>query len=180
MSDATIRAAIKALMDTVTGIGTVHDYSRWSADEQSLRTLFQKTSSDPLHGWEITRDGISQLTRIAGNKYKAVQGYMIRGHYAIRDSVESEKLFGLIVDAVVQKFIDNRLANTEGHSLPVVALKEWMFAGVLCHRAEIKLAVTEIIPATPEADQALIKIMLDGYLKPGDDMINPAEIPITP
>ena len=178
MSDATIRASIKSLMDTVAGIGVVHDYSRWTADEQALRLLFQKDAASPLHGWEITRDGIPALSRIAGDKYEATQGYMIRGHYAIRDSAASEKLFNLVVDAVVQKFIDNRLANTEGHSLPVVSIKEWMFGGVLCHRAEIRLGVAEIVTATPEADQDLINIMLDAYLKPDDETIHSADITI--
>jgi hypothetical protein len=74
------------------------------------------------------------------------------------------------VDAIVQKFIDNRLANTEGHSLPVVSIKEWMFAGVLCHRAEVKLSVSEIVSKTPEADQDLLTVGLSQYLKPGDEV----------
>jgi hypothetical protein len=155
-------------MDTVTGIGVVHDYFRWAADDQKLRLLFQKTPKDPLHGWEITRRGW-QETRIAGTKYKVTHNYLIVGHYAISDSVASEKLFNLVLDAVNQKFIDIILTNTEGHTLPQATIKEWMFAGVLCHRAELVTSVTEIVVKTPEADQQLLKIALGQYLEPGSD-----------
>ena len=168
MSDATIRASTKALMDTVTGIGMVHDYSRWAADEQALRTLFQKVANGPLHGWEITRRGFQEV-RITGDKYKITHDYLIVGHYAIRDSAASEKLFNVIVDAVNQKFLDTKLPSTEGHTLPKVTIKEWMFAGVLCHRVEMTISVTEIVAKTPEADQDLLKLNLTNYLKPGDD-----------
>ncbi len=167
MSDATIRASIKTLLLAVTGIGKVHDYLRWIADEAELKTEFRTAVNQPLHGWEITRDGIPQLTRMSGDKYKMTHGYLIIGHYAMKDSVQSEKLFNLVVDAVVQKFIDNRLANTEGHSLPVVTIKAWNFAGVDCHRAEIRLSVTEIVTKTAAADEALLKVKIGQYLEPG-------------
>ena len=54
---------------------------------------------------------------------------------------------------MVQKFIDTRLANTEGHIAAHGAVKEWMFAGVLCHQCEVKLNVTEIMTKTAEADR---------------------------
>jgi hypothetical protein len=179
MSDAAIRSSIKTLMDSVTGIGMVHDYRRWTDDEAQLEALFQKEKNGPLHGWEITRDGIPQLGDRRGDKYKAVHTYIITGHYAIKDSVASEKLFNLVVDTIVQKFIDSRLPNTEGHSLPTVSIKEWMFADILCHRAEIRLSVTEIVAKTPEADQELLKLNLTEYLKPGDKATVGAEINIT-
>ncbi len=167
MSDATIRANIKTLMLAVTGIGKVHDYKRMIADEAKLREQFQQAVNQPLHGWEITRESVNPLTRMAGDKYKATHGYLILGHYAIKDSTASEKLFNLVVDAVVQKFIDNRLANTEGHSLPATTIKEWEFAGVLCHRAEVRLSVTEIVTKTAATEDDLLKIMVGQYMEPG-------------
>lgn len=168
MSDATIRASLKALMDTVTGIGMVHDYSRWAASESELKALFQKVANGPLHGWEITRRGFQEI-RSTGDKYKVTHDYMIIGHYAIKDSAASEKVFNAIVDLVNQKIIDTKLANTEGKTLPKATIKEWVFGGVLCHRVELSLSVTEIVTATPEADEDLLTIALGQYLAPGTD-----------
>lgn len=155
------------MMLTVVGIGIVHDYSRWADDEAGLEALFLPVKDGPLHGWEITRDGVAQLKHFAGDKYKATYTYLILGHYALKDDLQSEKLFNIIVDAVIQKFIDNKIAGSEGHSLPTVTIKEWMFADVLCHRAELRLAVSEIWTKTPEADQDLLTIKLGQYLDPG-------------
>jgi hypothetical protein len=166
MSDQTIRASIKTLLDAVTGIGVVHDYSRWAADEARLRALFQKNANSPLHGWEITREGFVVVSFNAKFK-KVTHDYVLRGFYAKRDDVASEKLFNIVADAVAQKFIDNKLPNTEGHTLPKASLREWMLGGVLCDRAELRLSVSEMVAKTAEADQDLLKIALGQYLAPG-------------
>ena len=167
MSDSTLRASIKTLMDTVTGIGMVHATSRWAADDAKLRSLFQKNANAPLHGWEITREGIPQNQRITNAKYKWTHSYLVLGHYAVRDNV-SEPLFNAVVDVVCQKFLDNIIPGSEApHPVPTVTIKEWMFGGVLCHRAEIRIQVAEIVAMTAETSDALLKVMLCQYLAPG-------------
>ena len=170
MSDATIRAAIKTIMNTIIGIGKVNDYERWSTDAAEMVSMFKLDPANktaPLYGWEITRDAIPQVQRITNKKYKATYTYTIKGYYALRDAVASEKLFQTIVDTVVQKFVDALIPNTEGHSVPTATkILPWMFAGVLCHHAELKMSVSEIITATPAADEDLLTIALGQYLDP--------------
>jgi hypothetical protein len=176
MSDQTIRASINTLMLAVPGIGVVHDYDRWLDTQSQLQALFQKNPGEPLHGWEITRDAILQLVRIAGNNYKITHSYVIRGYYALKDSAASEKLFNLVITAIIQKFIDNRLPDTEGHTLPTVPkIMPWMFAGILCHHAELRLQVIEIVAMTAEQASDLIKIHLTAYLAPDDAEVKQSE-----
>jgi hypothetical protein len=169
MSDATIRASLKTLVASVIGsTGVVHDYSRWTDDEKTFEDHYQAAANQPLHGWEITREGF-QTARLAGDKYKVSHDYLIRGFRALKDSIASEKLFNVVVDAVNQKIIDTKLPNTDGKSLPKVKIDPWEIGETLCHRAEIRLTVTEITVKTPEADQDLLAISLGQYLAPGTD-----------
>ena len=85
MSEATIRASIKTLMDAVTGIGKVNDYDRYSREQSELEAMFKTDPTNkslPLHGWEITRDGVPSIQRITSSKYKVTHSYSIKGHYA--------------------------------------------------------------------------------------------------
>lgn len=169
MSDTTIRASLKALMESVPGIGVVHDYDRWVSDSEQLVNLFKVNPDDeaaPLHGWEITREGILSIARVS-TRVKATYGYVIKGYYAMRDAVESEKLFQMVIDSIVVKFLDSPIANTEGHPLPSVPkITPYMFAGVLCHYAEVRIQIAEIVDATAIVDQALLTVLLTQYLKP--------------
>ncbi len=166
MSDATIRASIKTLMLAVTGIGVVHDYSRWTDDEKTFEDHYQAVANQPLHGWEITREGF-QTVRLAGDKYKVTHDYVIRGFYALKDSTASEKVFNLVVDAVNQKIIDTKLTNTEGKTLPRIKIDPVEIGDTLCHRAEVRLSVTEITSKTAAVEDDLLKVKVGQYLEPG-------------
>lgn len=176
MSDSTIRASIKALMQTVPGIGVVHDYDRWTVDSAALVALFKTDPTDktaPLHGWEITRDAV-QLAWLSGNRYKATHSYVIRGYYALKDAVASEKLFNLIVDALVQAFIDHKLPNVEFHPVPAVTkIAPWIFAGVMCHHAELRIQTTELVQITEESID-LLKHHIALYLAPEQTIVENA------
>lgn len=169
MSDTTLRTSLKNLLLSVTGIGVVNDYERLGSDAV-LAAAFTDIGTGLLFGWAITRDGIPKIERVS-TKVKATHSYVLKGYYEVNDSTASEKLMQAVVDAVVQKFIDAPIANTEGHPLPTVPdFEPSTFAGALCHYAEIRIELAEIVDPTAVSDQALLTVLLTEYLKPGSEL----------
>ncbi len=168
MSESIIRAGIKAALAGVTGIGQVHDYERWSVDPAKFLSLFQDSASKRIFGWEITRTGVK--VEKPTQKFKVTHTFVLKGYYGVQDAAASEKLFNSVIEAIVLKFISNTLAGTQGIVVPQVGTIEFrMFGNVLCHYAEIKLDVAEILErVSDEALTDLLKVGLDYYLKPGD------------
>lgn len=170
MSDSTLRAQLKNILSGITGVGKVHDYERFTADPAKFLLLFKDETSGKIFGWEITREGVKH-ERIT-QKIKATHSFVIKGYYGLKDDAATEKTFNAIVDLIGQAFIDTKIPGSQGHSLPQVSnIGARSFGGVLCHYAELRLGVSEIVEATPEAGMSdLLRIGLSYYLKPGDDV----------
>lgn len=170
MSESAIRTSIKEALTGITGIGRVHDYERWSVDPAQFLTLFQDAASRKIFGWEITRTGakVEKPTQ----KFKVTHNYVLKGYYGVQDAAGSEKLFNLVIETIVSKFISTQLAGTQGICLPQVGIIEFRMFGnnVLCHYAEVRLDVAEIVERVSDEQLTdLLKVGLDYYLKPGDD-----------
>lgn len=169
MSDSTLRAQLKNIMSGITGVGKVHDYERFTADTAKFLSFFKDETSKKIFGWEMTREGVKH-ERIT-QKIKATHSFVIKGYYGLKDDAATEKTFNAVVDLIGQAFIDTKIPGSQGHSLPQVStIGARSFGGVLCHYAEIRLDVSEIVEVTPEAGVAdLLTVGLDYYLKPGDN-----------
>lgn len=176
MSESAIRTGIKGALAGITGVGRVHDYERWTADSAQFLALFQDAASKKIFGWEITRTGakVEKPTQ----KFKVTHAYVLKGYYAVSDAAKSEKLFNAVIEAIVSKFISNHLAGTQGICLPQVGIIEFrMFGNVLCHYAEIRLDVAEIVERVSDEQLTdLLKVGLDYYLKAGDETADVTEI----
>lgn len=171
MSETLLRAEIKTLMDSVTGIGVVHDYQRWITDWAKFLDAFKDKASKTVIGWQITRSGFD-VAEFTSNKYKVTHKFKLIGIYALKDSAKSEHLFNAVVEAVVLKMLSNTITGAQGKSVPKLgALQERVFGSVLCHYAEIDLPVTEIVEeVSEETTTDLLKVHLDHYLQePTDD-----------
>lgn len=154
--EATIRARIKTVLETVSNIGQVHDYERWADDWNTLLTLFKSTISgtDQIRGWAITCEGWTQdLVGFGGFGDDAVlvsYSYRVRGWLGVDDSAETEKTMAALAgsaaaaleaDATLQsKALDNPEPVVRS-----VRLEYRMFAGVLCHYAEIWIRAQEVV-----------------------------------
>lgn len=175
MSDSTLRAQIKNILSGITGVGKVHDYERFTADTAKFLSFFKDGISGKIFGWEITREGVKH-ERIT-QKIKATHTFVIKGYYGLQDAVGTEKLFNAVIDLIGQAFINTQIPGSQGHSLPQVSnVGARTFGGVLCHYAEIRLDVSEIVEVTPEAGMTdLLRVGLKYYLKPGDDVVDAAD-----
>ncbi len=177
MSDASLRAQIKTLMEEVPGAGVIHDYERWTADQSAFLTMFRDEATKKIMGWEITRDAVPRVERL-GAKYKITHSYRIKGYYGLKDADESEKSFGPIIDAIILKFITTQIPGSSLHTLPKVeAIGARQFGNVLCHHAEISIEVPEMVsPTSEEAQYDLLSVGLNYYLKPGDDIADAEDV----
>lgn len=110
MSEALIRAQIKTIMESVSGIGVVYDYERHS---RSLATkLFLFKSGGIINGWEFSRtkfDPDPETETDASIDWD--YSYLISGYYELDDENASEKVFQAIIDGIKNKFADKRTLN---------------------------------------------------------------------
>ncbi|MBI3089276.1 MAG: hypothetical protein HYY96_01300 [Candidatus Tectomicrobia bacterium] len=149
MSYTTALAQIKAVLQGVTGIGTVHDYARWNVDDASFSTLF--VSSSIINFWTITR-------RETAERWDAVQHvvrrhtYLLRGYYGIDDSAATEKTFQSLVESVMTAFRTKTTLNNVAELVQPPQLEKLdaeRFSGLLVHHARVKLLVEERVQAAP-------------------------------
>lgn len=156
-SEATIRARIKTVMETVTDIGQVHDYERWADDWETLLARFKSVidDSEQLRGWTISLARLAQEVATFGDTsygetIAATYDYHVRGFMGVDDANASEKTFAALVVSVVEAMEDD--ATLAGWRIerdsPVVAVGDMaykMFGGVLCHAVDMVVRLQEYV-----------------------------------
>jgi len=139
-----IRTQIKSVLESVDGIGTVHEYERWSNTWENFLEHF-KDSNDRINGWTITRRATPAERRtmpIVTRRHE----FVIRGIYGLNDADESELTFQDLVEAIQDAFEDQY--NLGGYvensgPLQVNVVEPRMFGKVLCHYAELTYEAVE-------------------------------------
>ena len=145
MSYAAIRDALVTLVQGVSGIAVVHGYERFATDLPALRALYGDNGK--LHGWSITRDRTTALYR-TNTQTERRHRFVIRGYYALDDSAASEQTFQDLIEAIEAAIRnDDTLGGTAevAGPLQVQQVGPVMFAGVLCHTAELVIEAQELV-----------------------------------
>lgn len=107
----------------------------WTETNQIFHVWFPERIAAPA---EAFTDGQTSRTH----------EWILWGYYEVDDSKESEKTFQGLIDTVMDDFDNIVQLQNEGDQLDAAELaskEDVMFAGVLCHRAQIKIATTEEI-----------------------------------
>ena len=151
MSDvATIRAAIKAKMQSVADIGKVNDYERYLDQKSKLDDLFvaKIDGQDQLRGWYIQRVSYSEVL-VDTDRWSISTTWRIRGFMALKDDNATEKVWDDLIDALADAFrADFDLghavfsctdADSRQTGLQLIKQEAVMFANVLCHSADCRL-----------------------------------------
>lgn len=151
MSEATIRAQIKAELESVSNIGLVHDYDRLTTTWDELLARFKTTisGSDQIRAWTIQWSGFEPGDPQAmGGAFVRFHRFVIRGYLGLDDSAATEKTFSALVEDVCDELDGSATLHslatyfdTFWTSVPVCEAR--MFGGTLCHYAEIVLIVGE-------------------------------------
>lgn len=150
MSLSLIRAEYKTILESVTGIGKVHDYSRLATDWKVFLDLFKDPSSETILGWEISREASpEERLHLSGASPGSVSDrkhiMLIRGYSSLQDATGTQKTFDNLIEAICDKFRPlitlNDVALKVETPMIVSVVTEREFGGVLCHYAELRQAV---------------------------------------
>jgi len=151
MSYTTILAALKTLLDAVTGIGKTYDHFKWATDITTQKTLFT-TAGGIFHTWFLTRSScpVEPYTNKQENRK---QVFDLWGYYAVDVSAESEKTFQALCDTILDKFndIDNKGISATVRAIDSMQILEVTYVewcNVLCHRAQMQITIEEEIDVT--------------------------------
>ena len=155
MSEATVRAAIKQVIESVSGYGVCHDYMRWSNDYATLLSMFKVkiNGTDQIRGWSIFCEAVNSQWMSFGTIRKCLVTYHYRLRFimALDDSVASEKTALAHVLAVadaldksVTLHSSTYTVSEETTGLCQVEFGWRLFGSVLCHEAQVVLDVQEI------------------------------------
>ena len=147
---STIVTALATRLSSVTAIGQVHAYYRWSAHWTDLLAQYKTTiSSVPqIRGWYITREEITPAGTAPFGSVHRRHEMVIRGLMGVDDSANTETTFNELVDLVMDAIdvpkdlgatsvIDYSIGDCEARTI-----EHRDFGGVLCHYCEI---VTPVI-----------------------------------
>ena len=156
---ATIRPQIKALIESVAGVGVVHDYERYSADPATVLAFFQTVEGQPLKGWFFKLARRDEFTK-SNKRSLLVYTFDVSALYSEADAAATEKTFTDLIMAVCDKFrllanvtlagtcerTDTEAGPLAGRTgLQVDSIEYLRLSGTLVHFARMKLAAQEFI-----------------------------------
>lgn len=149
MSEALIRTQIKAILETVPGIGVVHDYERYARSLADQLALMRKDGV--VNGWIVHRErtGSRQITMGINGQIERTHAYLIAGLFEMDDEAGSEKAFQEILDGIFAAFKGNHTLNGTATAHDQIQIDEVTicleneFGSDLFHVAECTLNVTE-------------------------------------
>ena len=144
----TITAAIKAKLETVVGVGVVHDYERYAVRESQFRELFK--SGNEILGGFFYRETTQELDGDTG-EVRVIHSWKFFWFKGLEDKSATSKAFQALIETIRAAFRidptlggvieDNKnMAQTFGPvGLQVDAIETVNFVDVLCHRARLSL-----------------------------------------
>jgi len=146
VSEAII-AQIKTILESVSGVGVVHDYDRYSLSLGAYMELMKDVDGDgSVNGWTIEpEEGGGEFGTVA--QYQLSHRFRIIGVYALNDEEESSKTFRALVRSIMLTFAANPtlngaviLAVPESYAIDIMELGQVAF-----HQATVYLGVTEFV-----------------------------------
>lgn len=151
MSEPTVRAAIKTLIESVSNIGLVFDNEPFADTWDLFITRFKTTISgvDMIRGWTISCEAIPAQPFVAtgsrdtGNEYD--YEYHIRGYQSFNYDTDTENTF-LAIAILVMKALNSGIVSGTVFNADLAQLTSYtprVFGGVLCHVVEITQIVRE-------------------------------------
>ena len=144
---ATILTEVRAILLTVPGMSPkVYTYEPWAAQASAVRALF--TAGPLLHAWTLTRESSTEQRLATGHENVVIHTLRVRGYYSLGASGETATTFQTLIEAILTTFrllpALNGAAETSG-PLQVELVEPRMFCEVLCHYAELRLDVQELV-----------------------------------
>jgi len=183
-----IRAALVALLQSVPGMGAVHNYERFSKSPKDFQALYLQ--GQDIRGFYVRRQSYRELPH-SSTRNKVRTRWLIRGFASLVDAEASELAFDRLLDdmaaavrtrPVLLDAEDNALGHTvtnDGAGLQLEESGPVMFAGVLCHGATFSLTtehLEEIEPGISDPTACSSAPYLLASLTPADVTAPAAEV----
>ena len=143
---ADIRTALVTVLQDVGGIGVVHGFERYANDLGKLKAHYlwtnPATNEPEIRGWFLRR-----LSTAEGEGQRVV-GWRVQGYLSLEDGAASELEFDALIERIGEAFRDRETliehvflnsANGDVDGLQVDESGPVIFAGVLCHGAQLRL-----------------------------------------
>ncbi len=153
MTETTVRASIKTILEAVSDIGIVYDKEAFASTWDVFLDRFKTTISsvDMVRGWTISCEAIPAVGFVAtglrdtGNQYN--YEYHIRGFQSFDFETSTEKTFLTLAIAVMAALNAGIVSGTvfDADLAQLTTYVPRVFGGVLCHVAEITQIVREQI-----------------------------------
>ena len=135
-------AQIKTILESVTNIGKVYDYERFSNNWSDYRVLFKTTigTTDQIRAWTITRVSTDQKRHLSDGVHRQTLTFTIHGYMGLDDANSSEKTFQELVESVMDAIdakphLGGMAAGSDPSQLKFFDHR--LFGDLLCHHAEI-------------------------------------------
>ena len=145
MSLTIIRAEIKTILDSVTALGNVYDYHRWTVRPEQFITLYVTASK--INGCSFARRSTAENRETLGPRYLRIYDFGFMVFYGLDDSEATGKFFqDSIIEDICTKFRAKHdlSGKCQKHDLiQVESVTEMMFSDYLVHYAELGLTVYE-------------------------------------
>lgn len=147
---AQIREAIRTKLAAVANVGPVHDFERFARTEKEFQDLYKDGASGRIKGWNFYREATAERDLDSGS-VRRVHTWRITGFMSLDDADTTGKTFDDLVDAIATAFRTDRtlgglvddiknMSEEDGPSgIQVDAIEPVTFAGVLCHRARLRI-----------------------------------------
>lgn len=145
MSEAAIRAAIKTVLEAVTGIGPVHDYERYSRSLAIWLELMRPVSGLSVHGWVCHRESSGAMLDTMPTVHRTHR-YRITGIYELDDATATEKTFQALIELIFAAFlVDTQLGGVceSVEPLDIQDVSALEYQNKLYHVADCLLIVHE-------------------------------------
>lgn len=147
MSESACRQKLFEIISAIPNVGKVHDYERWAATHGKFIEFFKDVASGRILGWEICRSGMPS-EKISVIEESRTHQFTVKGYMAVDDADATEKLFNAKIEAICNAFKgQHTLGGVCLDAGPVSAevIDARMFGNVLCHYAELKIPINEIV-----------------------------------
>jgi hypothetical protein len=141
--DAVIKA-VNSILSTVQDVGKVFSYVPFVRSDDVFKALFKNQATSDIRAWTITRSE-TQSSAQAVHSDQDLHTILIRGYMAVANDKGTETTFQNLVESVRSTFRANRkltvnAVNNCFECQPISCMvTHGVFAGVLCHYAELRL-----------------------------------------
>lgn len=152
-----IRAAIKARLEAVPGIGRVHDYERFAKEQAGFLALYKDPSDGRIRGLWFDRASTREVDLDIAT-VRRIHNWRLVVYLSLDDADATAKALQTLIEAITAAFRTGRtLGGTvldvrdmtlddAPSGIQVDAVESVLLAGVLCHRATLRLTTETTEP----------------------------------